>query len=127
MSAYRASSMSRILVVDDDAAIRAVIADALRQDGYEVDSVCNGLQALASFRNHRPDAIVLDLGMPVMDGPTLIRTLREQTQWGRVQVVVISGQSQSQTTSERLGARACLVKPLDLLQLLKSVEAMALP
>jgi CheY-like chemotaxis protein len=82
--------MARILVVDDDAAVRGVIAQALLEDGYQVDAACNVCQALAAFSKHRPDALVLDLEMPVMDGPTLMRTLRERTKWGRVPLVVVS-------------------------------------
>ena len=57
--------MTRILVVDDDAAVRNVVTDALLEDGYQVDAACNGRQALAAFRKHRPDALVLDLEMPM--------------------------------------------------------------
>jgi CheY-like chemotaxis protein len=119
--------MARILIVDDDPAMRGIVADALREDGYAVDSARNGLEALNRFRQHRPDAVVLDLAMPVMDGPTLVRTLRDQTRWGRVPLVVLSGQSQPQMMSDRLGAQACLEKPVDLLHLIESIEAIALP
>ena len=71
--------MTRILVVDDDAALRRVVTEALLEDGYQVDAACNGRQALAAFREHRPDALLLDLEMPIMNGPTLMRTLRERT------------------------------------------------
>jgi hypothetical protein len=52
-------AMTRILVIDDDPAIRSVIGDALRQDGYQVDAAANGQQALTAFGKHRPDALVL--------------------------------------------------------------------
>src|SRR6266545_1041330 len=106
--------MSHILVVDHDAAIRSIVSDALRQAGYDVDCVCNGLQALTAFSKHRPDVMVLDMAMPLMDGPTLMRTLRDQTRWGAVPVVLISGQSEADALSGRIGARACLSKPMDL-------------
>ena len=116
--------MTRILVVDDDAAVRSAVTDALRQDGYQVDAACNGQQALAAFGKHRPDALVLDLDMPIMDGPTLMRTLRERTKWGRVPLVVVSG-SDDTKAGRRLGARACLTKPFDLNELLHDVERVA--
>jgi CheY-like chemotaxis protein len=71
--------MARILIVDDDLAIRSIVADALRQDGYDVESVANGRQALTAFSHTRPDVVVLDLQMPGMDGPSLVHTLRAQT------------------------------------------------
>lgn len=123
----RMSVMARILIVDDDPVIRSIVSDALRQDGYDVDSVCNGRQALAAFAQHRPDAMVLDLAMPAMDGPTLVRTLRDQTRWGRVPLVVVSGEPQAQVASRQLGARACLNKPFDLPELLERIEAIVPP
>ena len=94
--------MTRILIVDDDSAVRSIVSDALRQDGYEVDAVCNGRQALAAFAKQRPDAMVLDIEMPAMDGPTLMRTLRERTRWGSTPFVVVSGVDRSDV-SRRLG------------------------
>ena len=117
--------MSHILVVDDDSDVRRILGDALRQAGYRVDCVCNGVQALSAFRRHRPDAVLLDLGMPVMDGQTLVSTLRNQTKWGAVPVVIISGQSDLTNFRGRLGARACFEKPLDLCTLLECVQAIA--
>jgi len=104
-----------------------VVSDALRQDGYQVDVVANGQQALTAFGKHRPDALVLDLEMPVMDGPTLVRTLRERTKWGKVPLVVVSGRVGAAETSTRLGARACLTKPFELNQLLDDVGRVAPP
>jgi len=119
--------MTRVLVVDDDAAVRSVVTEALLEDGYQVDTACNGQQALAAFRQHRPDALVLDLEMPIMDGPNLMRTLREQTKWGRVPLVVVSGTDAAADTAPRLGARACLNKPFELSDLLDSLEHVAPP
>jgi len=117
--------MCRVLVVDDDSAMRSVVSDALRHEGYEVDCVCNGLQALTAFARHRPDALVLDIAMPGMDGITLMRTLREQTRWGTVPVVVISGQPEPQRFGRQLGAHACLSKPLDLSALIGCVHSVS--
>jgi CheY-like chemotaxis protein len=118
-------NMTHILVVDDDPGVRTVVSDALRQDGYQVDAVGNGQQALAAFGKHRPDALVLDLQMPIMDGPTLVRTLRERTKWGAIPLVVVSGAVGAAEAGPQLGARACLTKPFDLSELLRSVERVA--
>jgi len=87
--------------------------------------VGNGQQALAAFGKHRPDALVLDLQMPVMDGPTLVRTLRERTKWGAIPLVVVSGALSAAEAGPQLGALACLTKPFDLSELLHSVERVA--
>jgi CheY-like chemotaxis protein len=120
-------TMTRILIVDDDAAVRSVVSQALAQDGYEVDAVANGRQALAAFREHPPDALVLDLEMPVMDGPTLMHSLRERPEWGRVPLVVVSGTDGAGEAAPRLGARACLRKPFDLSDLVHTIKQVAPP
>lgn len=117
--------MTRILVVDDDIAVRSIVSDALRQDGYVVDTAANGREALAAFSHRAPDAVVLDLSMPEMDGAGLVTTLREQTNWGRVPLVVVSSDSEAQAESVRLGARACVTKPFDLPEFLLTIRAIA--
>src|SRR3954471_12697210 len=119
--------MTRIRVVDDDPAVRTVVSLALLEDGYEVDAAGNGRQALASFCEHRPDALVLDLEMPIMDGPTLMLTLRERTKWGRVPLIVVSGAAGTAAAAPRLGAQACLNKPFELSDFLQTVEQIAPP
>jgi CheY-like chemotaxis protein len=114
--------VTRILVADDDASVRNILHDALRQDGYEVDAVCNGRQALTAIARSRPALLLVDLDMPELDGPRLVRTLREQTRWGRLPFVVVSGVADAPAISSKLGACACLRKPFDLELLLQTVE-----
>ena len=121
----RATDISVPMVVGGHPGVRSVVGDTLRQDGYQADAAGNGQQALAAFGKHRPDALVLDLQMPVMDGPTLVRTLRERTKWGAIPLVVMSGTVGAAETGPQLGARACLIKPFDLNELLYSVERVA--
>jgi two-component system response regulator PrrA len=115
--------VTRILVVDDDLSVRSVVGDALRQEGYEVDAVGKGRKALAVFGKHQPDALVLDLEMPVMDGPTLVHTLRERTKW----LVVLSGTAGVVDAGLQLCAQAFLSKPFELSELLRSVERVVQP
>jgi CheY-like chemotaxis protein len=117
--------MTRILVVDDDPGVRTVVTDALRLDGYEVEAVANGRQALGAMGRQRPAALVLDVARPGTDGPTLMRTLREQTHWGRVPLVVLSGTPGVSMASARLGARAWVHKPFALPDLVAAVERVA--
>jgi CheY-like chemotaxis protein len=117
--------MTRILVADDDASVRNVLQDALQQDGYDVDAVCNGRQALTAIARHRPALLVLDLQMPGLDGPGLVRTLREQTRWGAVPFVLVSAVADAPAIGHQLGARACLCKPFDLNVLLVTIEQAA--
>jgi CheY-like chemotaxis protein len=60
--------MTRVLVVDDDASIRSVVSELLQDEGYVVDTAEDGAQALRRARDAPPEAILLDLMMPVLDG-----------------------------------------------------------
>ena len=68
----------RILVVDDEPAVRDSLERALRLDGYEVELASDGLEALAKLRREEPNAVVLDLLMPQMDGLAVCRSLRAE-------------------------------------------------
>lgn len=68
----------RALVVDDDEALRELIALTLRYEGWDVDTASNGLEALTAVRKHSPDVMVLDIMMPELDGMAVIRRLREE-------------------------------------------------
>ena len=79
--------MSRVLVVDDEPQILRALAANLRARGYEVDLAGTGEAALTLAQRHRPDAVILDLGLPGMDGLEVIRGLRG---WTDVPIVVLS-------------------------------------
>src|SRR4030088_1643140 len=81
---------SYVLVVDDDPAIRGLVADALRSEGYAVDLAAHGREALDALRARRPATIVLDLMMPVMDGFSFIEACQKEQLCTDVPIVVIS-------------------------------------
>src|SRR6267378_8147235 len=117
--------MPNILVVEDDDAIRGLVSEVLRDDGYQVQEATNGVEALASLREIRPDLIVLDLMMPVMDGWTFVEECRRKQWCDGVPIVVTSASHDLPRTAERLrsfGVRTCLAKPFDVDGLLALVE-----
>ena len=73
----------RVLVVEDNPRLRATVREFLRWEGYEVDEAAHGLEALAVAADTRPDVIVTDLQMPVMDGATFIQRCRELPGFGQ--------------------------------------------
>ena len=111
------AQMSRILVIDDDARDRALLAAVLEERGYEVILADNGGTGLMLCHRRSPDAIVLDLDMPGIDGRSLLRQLR--TLHPSLPVVVFSGHSPEKVEEEMLnmGATAFLRKAFSLDQL----------
>jgi CheY-like chemotaxis protein len=117
--------MPRILVVEDDAAIRGLVTELLRDDGYEVAEATNGIEALESVRQRRPDLIVLDLMMPIMNGWQFVEECHRRMVCDGVPVVVTSASHDLPGTAEHLksmGVRTCLAKPFDVDGLLALVE-----
>src|SRR5262245_51298579 len=81
----------RVLIVEDDMEIREALALVLRDEGYRVDVSDNGLSALEQLRaGLAPDAIVLDLNMPVMDGWQFRTEVRRDARWASIPVVAVS-------------------------------------
>lgn len=116
-----AAQRRRILVVDDEPGILVYVGANLRQQGYEVQSVRNGQEALDAAALHPPDLVVLDLAMPVMDGFTTLQRLRE---WTQVPVVVLSAHADEadKVRALDLGADDYLTKPFGVEELLARVR-----
>ena len=117
-------SVSHVLVVDDEADIRALIQEILSDEGYEVTAAADANEARAARADKRFDLILLDIWMPDTDGITL---LREWSEGGDLKcpVVIMSGHGTVDTAVEatRLGAFDFVEKPLSLAKLLRTVEA----
>jgi CheY-like chemotaxis protein len=115
-----------LLVVDDDPSILGLLKTIFEREGFSVNTATNGLEALEKARTVEPDAIVLDLCMPVMNGHEFLHAWRQTTPQTTVPVVAISAYGISQT-AEDLGVEAFLPKPFDMLALLDTVAAMVDP
>jgi DNA-binding response OmpR family regulator len=111
-----------ILVVDDDPAIREVVADILALADYGVKTASNGVEALEDIRTDPPAAVLLDLMMPVMDGWEFLRQFRADTLWAAVPVAIMSAARDGNIAASELGAQAFLPKPFDLDAVLTLVE-----
>jgi CheY-like chemotaxis protein len=105
-----------VLVVDDDEAIRDVIAEVLRDEGYSVICAENGAEALRAIgRERHPDLVLLDLMMPVMSGWEVLEHLQESEELKRIPVVIVSAMTAP-------GVSEHLAKPIDLDRLLETVS-----
>ena len=81
---------ANVLVVDDDRDIRDAISQILTEEGFDVTEAGNGVQALAQIAKRRPDVVLLDLMMPVMNGWQVLQTMRQSAELASVPVVVLS-------------------------------------
>jgi DNA-binding response OmpR family regulator len=117
--------MAKVLVVDDDPDIRAVIMEALRVAGHEVFSSTNGREGVHHALAIQPDLIIVDLFMPEQEGLETIRKLKQQIP--HVAILAISGRSIASspmlTVALQLGAVNVLEKPFDALTLRAAAEA----
>ena len=112
----------RVLVVDDTAANRRLVAALLSAEGFTVEGAEGGVQALEMVEKSPPDLILLDLQMPGMDGLTVLRELRKQ--WPDLPVVMQTahGDIPSAVQAMKRGAIDFLSKPADNNQLLDTVR-----
>lgn len=109
-----APSKPRLLVVDDALIMRAMIKDIARQAGWEIaGEAATGAEAVARYRELKPDLVTLDIVMPEMDGVEALRTIREEDPEARVVMVSAIDQRAKLTECIQLGARDFVVKPFD--------------
>jgi two-component system, OmpR family, KDP operon response regulator KdpE len=114
--------VSRVLVVDDEPQIRRTLAINLRARGYQVDLAATGEEALKAAANQHPDVVVLDLGLPGIDGLQVIHGLRG---WTRVPIIVLSVREREADKVAALdaGADDYVTKPFGINELLARLRA----
>jgi two-component system, chemotaxis family, chemotaxis protein CheY len=110
-----------VLVVDDDPDILQTLALCLSTEGYRILMAANGQEALDVLSRERPDCVLLDLMMPVMDGWQFVTEI-ETRGWRRMPLLVLSADRAVQQHSVKLRAEAYLAKPFDLDELLGKVS-----
>jgi two-component system KDP operon response regulator KdpE len=111
-----------VLIVDDEAAMLRALRINLRARGYEVTTAATGRAALTEATRRPPDAVLLDLGLPDVDGVGVIEELRT---WSRAPVIVLSGRTGSEDKIRALdaGANDYVTKPFDIEELLARLRA----
>lgn len=104
-----------ILIVDDDALIQELINIRLCQAGYRTERANDGQQALSRLRDHLPDAMILDLSMPRLDGFGVLEQMKRLGLLARVPTMVLTARNQAGEVMEaiQLGARDFLTKPFE--------------
>jgi two-component system KDP operon response regulator KdpE len=114
--------VTRILVVDDDPQILRALQINLRARRYDVDTAADGASALHAAAHRHPDLVLLDLGLPDMDGVDILRSLRG---WTSIPIIVLSGRADSRDKVRALdaGADDYLTKPFGIDELLARIRA----
>ncbi len=118
--------MARVLVIDDEPDVRWLLRLSLERVGHEVLLAEDGLRGVAMAQRQRPDAIVLDLMMPVMDGYGVLDALAKDPRTSHVPVMVLTAKAipdESEKAAEA-GARRFLTKPFDPDDLAAELEAL---
>ncbi len=125
-------SRAKILVVDDEPDVVETLQFRLEQEGYDVVTASNGLEAVGSARIHRPDLVLLDVMLPGENGYRVSRILREEEAAGltapRLPIVLVTARDlSSEPDRERMflefaGANLVIYKPFDLNELVEAVE-----
>lgn len=121
--AGRASSSATVLLVEDDPKIASFLSKGLRHEGFNVDWVTTGREAIARLEAGGVDLQLLDLGLPDIDGLEVLREVREKGM--DLPVVVVTGRTdpRDRTTAVSLGVSAYLTKPFPWSELLSTVRA----
>ena len=117
-----AAKFPKILIVDDEPQILRFLRASLPAHGYECVEAGSGADAIKAFAKERPDAIILDLGLPDQDGFTVIRTIRAG---GLTPIIVLSARSdvEGKVKALELGADDYVTKPFDMAELLARLKA----
>ena len=110
-----------ILIVEDDRPVRSLISMALKSRGYQTEAVANGEEAILALTGHPPDILILDLGLPDMDGNDIIKAVRE---WSLLPIIVVSARSDERDKIDALdfGADDYLTKPFSVEELLARIR-----
>ena len=114
----------RLLLVEDDAALRLGLARRLEADGYRVDQAADGADGLFQAREYPLDLAIVDLGLPRVDGITIVQTLRAEGRTLPILVLTARGSWQDKVRGLEAGADDYLVKPFEYPELAARVKAL---
>lgn len=116
------STSGTILVIDDDIPITEFIAEVLQDEGYSVDVAFNGVQGLDRVKKQRPDLILLDMYMPIMNGLAVLSQLRSDSSWSSIPVIGMSAGAFNATDLRQQGATLMFQKPFDIDVMIEAVK-----
>ena len=116
-------SVHSVLVVDDDEMHLALMQNILQKEGYKIFTTADGPQGIAIYKEHRPDIVLLDLGLPRMNGLEILRRLKTFDENAKIIVLTGYGSEESAELALRYGASDYIRKPFDFSSLIKRIKA----
>jgi CheY-like chemotaxis protein len=121
--------MTRILIAEDNPVNRELLRELLEMRGHEVEEACDGLEALTMVERIRPDLLILDLGMPQLDGFGVIRKIRADAQLAKTPVLAATAYAMRGDREKVMeaGFDGYISKPIDPAALQKEVERLMKP
>jgi len=114
----------RILLADDEEDIKTVVTMFLESQGYEVVTAYDGLDTLEKVRSEKPDLILLDIMMPVLDGYEVCKRLKEDEQTAHIPILILSAAAHAESVKRGLkaGAQDYIIKPFEPEKLHEKIE-----
>ena len=118
------NQIKKILVVDDDPTLTALVGKFLKKNGYEVTAVTEAVDGLEHAMKNDPDLIILDIMMPIINGFNFCRLLKQEKDKQNIPILMLTSRDQIKDIEIGLemGAEAYLVKPLNTAELLKTIK-----
>ncbi|MBI4322252.1 MAG: response regulator [Chloroflexi bacterium] len=113
-----------VLVVEDEFDLRAFVEMVLQQEGYRVATAANGLEALEQVDREKPELILLDMRMPIMDGWQFVKEMRNKHDHS-IPIVVMTALHDAYAVAKQIDAKGYLRKPFEIDDLLRSVAKFA--
>jgi DNA-binding response OmpR family regulator len=116
--------MQKILIVEDNRVIVEIVACVLRRAGYEVSFAFDGVEALHHVEHHKPDLVILDLGLPKLPGEEVCREIRRNKKTSAIPIIMVTAKARDsdKVLGKVLGANHYITKPFDIGDLLKAVN-----
>ena len=125
MEAATGEGKKRVLIIDDEASLRALVRANLEADGLGVDEAADGIEAMKMLRESQPDLILLDIMMPGKDGIEVLEELAADEELSKIPVILLTakGELEDMERGAALGARGHITKPFDPEQMVRTVKA----
>lgn len=125
MEAAEPDKPKKIMIVDDEASLRALVRANLEVDGFDVSEAVDGLEAMKMLESYRPDLILLDIMMPGKDGIEVLEDLADDQELRTIPVILLTakGEQEDLERGASLGARGHITKPFDPEQMVRTVKA----